>query len=261
LIVDIDSGRIVREVKIPDRMKVPKTRPFGISRDASNGWYITNNDLLAHLDRDLNCLAVLPGLSENIHQIQYDPIGGRLWAVATSMDSLLSIDPGFSSIQRFCLLTDQWIPFDAPSSDTEHFNSISWRDDRLHVMAHRFSVQDSFVRTYDRQMKRLGEWLAGREAHCICEHEGEMLILDSRGGAILGDHGTHIQVCESLLYARGMAVTPDGRAVIAAFDFGARETRHTGDAYLRSYDLRTKRQMGEVRLAGTGNIQDIQVWR
>jgi hypothetical protein len=260
LIVDIDTGRVTRKVDLPEAMKVPTARPFGIAPRGDGTWYIASHDRIGHFDGDFNLLSLQTGLPGNIHQIQYDAISDRLWVAATSIDSLLSINTHTQQSDRFCLLTDEWIPYDAPGSDTQHFNSLSWRGDRLHVVAHMLSTTNSFVRTYDRGMRRQSEWHAGREAHCICDWQGEMLLLDSRGGAILGNRGLNIQVAESIHYTRGMAITPDGRAVVAAFAFGARATRHTGDAYLRVYDLGARRQIGEFRLTGTGNIQDIQLW-
>jgi hypothetical protein len=182
-----------------------------------------------------------------------------LWVAATSIDSLLAITLADKSIRRFCLITDSWVDLDAPGKDTQHFNSLCWLDNRLYVLAHKLGQGSSLLRSYDRNMKRSLVWTGGREAHNICPFDGQMLVLDSRGGRILGTRGLEISVCESNLYARGMVIQ-GSMAVVAVFRFGARDTRTEGDAILKLVDLAQGSVVKEILLEKAGNIQDIQLW-
>ncbi len=107
-------------------------------------------------------------------------------------------------------------------------------------------------------MERVSEWEIGKESHSLCEYDGELYLLDSRGGRILGSNMTRIQVCDQKFYARGMAISPEGIAVIAVFTFGPRETRQNGDALLCCFDIKSGKKLQEVTLPDVGNIQDIQ---
>ncbi len=245
---------------MPSEVMQPRNRPFGISCDAAGDWFIANNTAIARLGADLEFKSLFPNLPENIHQLHHDAVTGLLWVMATSIDSLLCIDTGSGEIRRFCLLTDQWIARDAPGADTQHFNSIRWYADRCYVVAHKFGRSSALVRTYDRNMRRISLWQAGKESHGALEYNGQLLTLDSRGGNILGSGGLSVAVCEPHHYARGMVITGNHVAIVAVFDFGSQETRAIGDATLRAFDLRSGERITEVVLPGVGNIQDIQLW-
>lgn len=260
MLVDMDAGKIVREVPMPQEMRHLKNRPFGISRDTKGRWYIANDNIIAYLTADLVSTYMHKGLFGDIHQIAYDHITRKLWVVATSIDSLLAIDTDDHTVHRFCLLTDQWVPLNAPGKDTHHFNSITWYEDRFYIVAHRFGQGSAFVRTYDRRMRRTSLWQAGIAAHNVMEYNGQLVLLDSQGGRIVGSQGLDIKVCEPEQYTRGMVISPDGIVIVAVFKFGNRDTRTSGNAYLRAFELASGKQIQEVLLPDTGNIQDMQWW-
>lgn len=260
IIVNTATGDVIHEVPMPHEMRALKNRPFGIAHNGKGNWYIASNAAIATLNSHFLLTHLQTGLPENIHQLYHDPVSQELWVVATSIDSLLAINTENHTTRRFCLLTDKWIPFDAPGSDTQHFNSITWYDDRFYIVAHRLGKGSSFVRTYDRAMHRTSVWQAGREAHNILEYGDQLVLLDSRGGRIVSNKGIDINVCEPHHYARGMVISPEGIAIVAVFEFGNRDTRNTGDAYLRAFDLRSGQKVQDIVLTGTGNIQDIK-WR
>ena len=192
-----------------------------------------------------------------MHQLYYDGARQKLWAVATSIDALLAIDPQTHAVERFCLRTDQWVPLDEPAMDTLHANSILISGETMYVMARKFG-QTSSVYSYNPDMERVSEWEIGKESHSLCEFNGELYLLDSRGGRILGSDMTRIQICDQKFYARGMAITPEGVAVVAVFTFGGRETRQNGDALIYVYDIKSGKKLQEITLPDVGNIQDIQ---
>ena len=286
IIVDIATGEIVQEIAIPDELQTVRNRPYGITRDNYGRWYISNWDKIGCFDANFNLQYVISGLPENIHQIQYDNLSDELWVVATSVDSLFVINPEKQIVRRFCLVSDTWKDLSEPGSDTQHFSSIRWHGSRFYVLAHKFGVENSTITIYNRAMDRLGQWSVGREAHSICEYNGQIFILDSRGGAILGNRGVNIPVGgmfyanteeqagstgsalitqyngsqEKPSYTRGMTITPQGFATVAVFDFGRMETRSTGDAYLRVFDVQKGTRVKELILKGVGNIQDIQLY-
>jgi hypothetical protein len=109
-------------------------------------------------------------------------------------------------------------------------------------------------------MRRVSVWQAGWEAHNILEYDGQLMLLNSRGGRIVSNRGIDIKVCEPNHYTRGMVISPDGIATVAVFEFGSIDSRNKGDAFLRSFDLKSGRQTKETLLPGTGNIQDMQWW-
>jgi len=285
IIVDIASGGIVREIAIPQELQSVRNRPYGITTDNKGHWYISNWDKIGCFDANFNLQYAINGLPENIHQIQYDDLSGELWVVATSADSLFAINLEKQIARRFSPVLDRWQELDAPRNDTQHFSSLRWHGGNLYVLAHKFGVEPSCLTIYNRDMVRLGQWNIGREAHSICEYNGQIFILDSRGGAILGNRGVNIAVGgmpvnepelpghsagsallahymppEKPTYTRGMTITPQGFAAVAIFDFGSIETRSTGDAYLRIFDVRKGERVKEVKLSGVGNIQDIQLY-
>ena len=284
IIVDIATGQIVHEIPIPKEMHGARNRPFGITRDGNGLWYIASNAQIACLNTDFSLNYLMSGLPENIHQICFDHLSGELWVAATSVDSLLAINTQERTARRFNLVSDTWEELDAPGSDTQHFSSVRWYGSRLYVLAHKFGVELSQLTIYDRGMQRLGQWSIGREAHSICEYNGQIFILDSRGGMILGNRGKSIPVGEAYFYnperkpatagaaildryqdaqrhySRGMAITPQGFAVVATFDFGRIETRDSGDVYLRVFDVASGERKKEIVLKGVGNIQDIHLY-
>ena len=285
IIVDVATGSIVREIAIPQELHRVRNRPYGITRDNNGRWYISNWDKIGCFDSDFKLQFVISGLPENIHQIQYDKLSGELWVVATSVDSLFAIDIDKQVVRRFCLISDTWKELSAPGSDTQHFSSLRWHGATLYVLAHKFGIEPSCLTIYNREMARLGQWSIGHEAHSICEHNGQIFILDSRGGAILGNRGfklatggmpdnspavSHHSAGSALIanyvltekptYTRGMTITPQGFAAAAIFDFGKREKRATGDAYLRIFDIQKGERVKEIKLPGVGNIQDIQLY-
>ena len=275
VIVDTDSGT-VREIDIPEAMQGPRNRPYGITRDSTH-WYISNWDKIGCFNADFELLYVISGLPENIHQIQYDEPSQELWVCATSIDSLLAINLADKSMRRFCLVTNTWVALDAPGSDTQHFSSLRWHGSYLYVLAHKFGKENSCLMTYERGMAPRGVWRAGWEAHSICEHNGNMFILDSRAGAILGNNGLCLPLGDQSFYnaqrdasydmgevnkhyARGMAINERGIAVLSVFDFGNIETRSDGDATLHVFSVPDQEHIKAISLPGVGNIQDIQIY-
>ncbi|MDX2074083.1 MAG: hypothetical protein SFX19_06945 [Alphaproteobacteria bacterium] len=260
LVVDVESGQVMRTLAMPPEAVQPKNRPFGIARSDDGHWFIANNTAVVQLNADLSFKKIWNNLPENIHQLYYDTEKKSLWVVATSIDSLLVINVDSGDMRRFCLLTDSWVAMDTPGADTQHFNSINWAGDQGYVVAHKFGRTSSFVRTYNRDMRRIALWNVGREAHNIRLFEGQMMLLDSRGGRIVGNQGLEISVCESHHYARGMIITEEGMAILSVFAFGTIDTRDHGDAMLRVFDLRSGERVKEIILPGAGNVQDIQLW-
>lgn len=267
LIIDMKIGEIVREIEIPKEMQGEKNRPYGITKDSAGNWYISNWNKIGCFDGDFNFLYVMAGLPENIHQIQYDAASEELWVCATSIDSLLAINLKDKSARRFCLITNKWVALDAPGSDTQHFSSLRWHGSYLYVLAHKFGREKSTMHTFNRAMEPLGIWQAGLEAHSICEFNGHNYIVDSRGGAILGNNGICLPVNDPELYgqsnkryARGMCINDRGGAVVAEFDFGHLSTRAYGDAHFHMFNVGDHDHVSATHIKGVGNIQDIQIF-
>ena len=277
LIVDTLTGKTVREIEIPPELDGERNRPYGITKDTSGNWYVSNWNRIGVFDSEFKFQYAIGNLPENIHQIHYDEASEELWVCATSIDSLLSINLKGGFIRRFCLVTNKWISLDAPGSDTQHFSSIRWVGSYLYVLAHKFGKENSCLSTFDRALTPLGKWQAGWESHSICSFNGQTFILDSVGGRILGTNGFGLPLGDVSMfnakrnenydkghthskYARGMAINKRGVGVISVFDFGNASTRSTGNATLGIFNVPDKELLKEIKLENVGNIQDVQIY-
>ena len=278
VILDTITGEIIREIDIPPQLNGEKNRPYGITRDSVGNWYFSNWNRIGVFNEKFKFLYAISNLPENIHQIQYDEASDELWVCATSIDSLLSINLKAGFMRRFSLVENSWVDINAPGSDTQHFSSLHWYGSNLYVLAHKFGMENSVLWTYDRSMFPQGRWVAGWEAHSICRFNGQIFILDSVGGRMLGTNGYCVPLGDVSLfnakrdenydkgmtshrkYARGMAMNNRGIGVISVFDFGNSETRTNGDALIKVYNVPDKEFVRELRLTNVGNIQDIQIY-
>ncbi len=146
LIVDALTGKIIREIDIPDGLKNKdgvRNRPYGITKDAVGNWYISNWNKIGVFDADFNFKYAIDNLPENIHQIHYDEASEELWVCATSIDSLIVINLKAGFMRRFCLKTNSWVDLDAPGSDTQHFSSVHWYGSYLYVLAHKKGLENA----------------------------------------------------------------------------------------------------------------------
>lgn len=274
-IVETTTGEIIREIDIPPQLDGEKNRPYGITKDNSGNWYISNWNRIGVFDSDFNFKFVISDLPENIHQIFYDEASEELWVCATSIDSLLAINLKRGLIRRFCLISNKWVAIDATGQDTQHFSSVHWYGSSLYILAHKFGKENSCLLTFDRSMVLTNRWTSGWEAHSICKFNGNIFIVDSYGGKILATNGYCMLLGDQYngnrnenynnggvenKYARGMAIGKFGIAVTSMFDFGNASTRTTGDATLISFNVPDRYVVNRVVVKNVGNIQDIQIY-
>lgn len=267
IILDLNAGTIEETIEVrPEFIDAavvgrPACRPFGITWDAT-ALFVANNKQLLVYDQQLNWLRIAETrLQVNVHQLAYR--AGRVWAVSPWTNSLIGVCPGADiRAVEFDLLTAgvrRYVERDAlETSDRWHFNSVLWTDEALFVAAHTFG-QPSFIKRYNAVTLQLDHVYreVGKSIHGLARYEGELFWISTGTGAIRSDAG-YCQTLPRPGYARGFAMTKQ-HFVVATSMSRPRAERHAGDAWIHVIDRETRTTLQEVRLPGTGAINDLRL--